>query len=699
LASDEIQIRRFEVKNSPADDHLKKFPGERAMVVKLEADLEVSWVRRMKLFNTDLSFYILRPKPHFSQLFGIEREIVLVYSQYETLEPRTMQALDSFFKELPARGRVEQTLAIVVSEAADAEAWVQDYGLWSSQVRTYAGVSRENFVSSNDAWYLRNVLSKQLFSRDLFDYTLPLDSDLFFFGRQEIIAEHIDAIRKSENRGLFGLRKTGKTSVLFKVQRQCEEAGVIALYYDGKTPDIYRLNADGLLDRISEDLVDRLPPRHALGWKKKATATARFIHVISRIPDGTKFCLIVDEIEHLTIESTLAPHWKTEFLPFWQTIWSTQSQHRRFSFVIAGVNATVSEIDKIGGVQNPLFGIVKAKYLTGFDQGETRSLLNTIGRRMGIGFDESAVRSLHERYGGHPLLTRKTCSQIHTGLKVSSAARPIQVSSADLERDMVDREAEIQFYCRHITSELEEFYPLEYEMLELLSIGNTADFVELSRDSGLVSHLKHYGLVDLADQFAPALKIPVVRAYIAQQWRRKNNVKVTRYLAAPARRSEYVRGRVESILREMRVAHKRFVERGLPQLYKGGGPEEAERFADLTVVSSRDDLAAFLNQTNRSLIEPIDIVGRERRTSNYFFNDIKSTYPRIFESLNRVRSYRNHYLHLELNNLAEENYRKYLAIDADGADPATLVDGWFQIQAACLDGLLVGLQAELAVYD
>jgi hypothetical protein len=44
-------------------------------------------------------------------------------------------------------------------------------------------------ISTNDAWFVRNRLLKQLFSRDLFDYTLPLDNDLFFFGRATIVAD------------------------------------------------------------------------------------------------------------------------------------------------------------------------------------------------------------------------------------------------------------------------------------------------------------------------------------------------------------------------------------------------------------------------------------------------------------------------------------------------------------------------------
>jgi hypothetical protein len=110
-------------------------------------------------------------------------------------------------------------------------------------------------------------------------------------------------------------------------------------------------------------------------------------------------------------------------------------------------------------------------------------------------------------------------------------------------------------------------------------------------------------------------------------------------------------------------------------------------------------LVAFLNQANRSLVEPIDIEGKKLQKSRYFFDQTRAAYPKLWEGLNRIRSYRNRFLHLELNQLAEEHYRHYIAIDFDSVDPVGISDGSFRVQAAILDGLLIALQAEIAVYE
>lgn len=538
----------------------------------------------------------------------------------------------------------------------------------------------------------------QLFSRDLFDYTLPLNEDLFFFGRQAIVAEHVDAIRKSENRGIFGLRKTGKTSILFKVLRQCASSEIKVLYYDCKLSSIYRLGGDELIDKIIID-IENILNGQINGWRGKKYAADRFISLIENLPNDKRLCLMFDEIEYISPGSLTAPHWKDDFIPFWQAIWSTQSQFRKFSFIIAGVNASVVETDKFSGIQNPMFGIVRPRYLTGFEKGELFSLLSVFGKRMGLRFSKESVDFLYKRYGGHPLLTRMICSQINNDIKVSGSARPVSISRDYIAKDISNKEQEIQFYCGHITSELEQFYLDEYEVLELLACGNVIDFNDMAQDVGLVRHLKSYGLVDFSVPFMPKFAIPVIQGYISSKWKKKSGHKSDRYVVPNHRRLEYVAGRVSSALRDLRVAERRLTAKGMPSLFRGSGPSEAELFAAIIPVRNRDDAVSFLNQCNRSIIEPLDATGHSLNKSNYFFSVLKPNYERLWPALNRIRAYRNGLMHAILNESAQQAYDAFLEEDFDGVSPENIIDGWFRLQSAVLDGLVIGIQAELAMYD
>jgi hypothetical protein len=65
---------------------------------------------------------------------------------------------------------------------------------------------------------------------------------------------------------------------------------------------------------------------------------------------------------------------------------------------------------------------------------------------------------------------------------------PVQISKDHIQKDLLSREEEINFYCGHITSELDEFYPDEFYLLEELSIGNVVEFNEFAQDIDLVRH-------------------------------------------------------------------------------------------------------------------------------------------------------------------------------------------------------------------
>ena len=162
-------------------------------------------------------------------------------------------------------------------------------------------------------------------------------------------------------------------------------------------------------------------------------------------------------------------HWKADFIPFWQTLWAAQSQPTRLSLIIAGVNPTVAEVDSFNGVQNPMFGIIKPTYIRGLEDDALRNMIEFFGSRMGLNFTKNAIKYLLAQYGGHPLLTRLACSYVHSSVATQRLERPTPITEKMIKRDEELRDAELTFYCRHIVSELKDFYTTEYEMLEMLS--------------------------------------------------------------------------------------------------------------------------------------------------------------------------------------------------------------------------------------
>ncbi len=667
--------------------HLSAFPQEEAVLRPFLHGFDVTWGRRRRAQNTELSVYFLKPHPHIQEAFGFEQELLLAYSPFPTLEPRAIQAAEQILHDDPARGRVERLTYLLVSDMPGARRWVQDYVSTNQETRLIAAFSSEELIQrAGDAWFVRNQLAGQFYGRDLFDFRLPLEHDTYFFGRDAEVLAYREAIRRGENRGLFGLRKTGKTSLLFKVERVLrsdELADVI--YVDCKSPSIRTLRWYELIDYLSSKMPGTRKQEANLKGASPATISDHFNHCVHKSTSNKRLVLIFDEIEYISPLAVLDLHWRQDFVAFWQTIWSCQSRHRGMTAILAGVNPTVTEESVYEGVQNPLFGIVSSQYLKGLNLADTRRMLRTLGKRMGLNFAADAVDYLQHRYGGHPYLTRIACSFINTSLVKEKANRPVDVTHTMLVGDELVRDSDLSFYCEHVVSELRQFYEHEYQMLELLAGRHIADFVELARDGSEVKHLRDYGL--LGEKMGlPAIIVPVIERYVAGRARGSSTVP-TQY------RNKWASDRITHIIDDLRALERRIEVKQQQQLFGPNSFSEADKLAALKAVNDNQGFEHFINVMNRCLVESIERFGQHDGKQNYFW-ELKDSYPALHLALERIKVYRHNSMHLYLKPQFEEKLASFLKHDLQDKRPNEVADFWFVLQQRVLDNLFAAIQIE-----
>lgn len=673
--------------------HLNRFGNERDLLTPFLSCFDVTWGTRYQKQKVDFSAYFLAPEQTVKDQFGIDAEILLIMSDFSELQNRTMQAIDEFMRSLPALGRVDPTTVFLVSPDPKLREWVASYSALNPQFRVTIALSHDEIkAGKKDTYFLRAAMSEQLFARDLFNDQLPLKSDTFFFGRDKIAAEFATAIKTSNNKGLFGLRKTGKTSLLFKVRRMAREDGSKVLYYDCKDPAIRELGWADLLEQIIIDIHD------TFGRKPKTRqghVSRRFKEAVSELCRDHNLCLIFDEIEWVSPVAVIDTHWHQDFVPFWQTMWTTQSEHRQLSFIIAGVNPAVTEVAEVNGVQNPLFGIIAPIFLTGWDEGDVRSMLHKFGKRMGLRFDQDAVIYMFKRYGGHPLLTRMAGSYINSALRSKKTPRPARVLTSQLIEDEGEREAEIMYYCLHIVSELNKFYPDEYEMLEWLATGNEADFHDFASDGNQIRHLRDYGLINPSAEGRAKIEIPVLARHILEERRKTDKGADRQYIVPKDSRERWLRNRLDRIGTDIRRLDKLGSGRGKSGLYGANGFPEAEKLFAVSCVHDQSTLENFLNAFNRCLVEPVEAMGKSLSIRDYFWNDVKVAYPDLWEALLRIKVYRNEAMHIELTSRVSQQLSDMKAKDFMGADPAAIPEHHFVIQQKVMDGLFVAILVEM----
>jgi len=688
------------IKSDVTAQHLSAHPQEKEFLNPFLSGFDINWGRRVRAFNTEISVYFLEPLEHFKESFGFENEVLLVYSPFNSMEPRTLQAVEQYFSSSPAKGRVETLNYFLVSDDDKVSEWLDSYLSSRQEARIIVPFSsKELKAAKGDEWFIRNTLNKHFFGRDLFNYSLPLVEDTYFFGRQNTTLEYYDSIRTCENKAIFGLRKTGKTSLLFKLKRLCESEKTATVFYiDCKQPHVRKSRWFELLEDIAGEISEKLELIHAEPYTERK-ASKSFVKLIKECFDKQhRVCLMLDEIEFISFISSKDLHWHNDYIEFWQTLWSCQSQFKCLSLIIAGVNPSVVETDLVDGVQNPLFGIVPHRYLTGFNGDECRMMLRKLGKRMGMAFDFDASDRIRDWYGGHPLLIRQACSTLNSFLSADKS-HPFKIDTSSFEKQKARIDQELTFYSNHAISEIREFYPAEYEIFELLATGQELTFRERSANSTSILHLCNYQLIrPIKGSTGFEINIPVIAQRVALDAQQNDGRELLYPIVDAPLRSSWLKRRIEEISTDFGVL-ERLVSQvaNSHKLFGANSFPEGVRLSESQPVNDRAGFSNFINTLNRCFVESIERYGNETQRSSYFWNDIRASYQFLWPTLHRIKVYRNDVDHLHLNKVTTDAYFGYLESDFEGRQFSQISEPYFVLQQRILDRLLLALQREIEI--
>lgn len=674
-------------------EHLRHHPSERSWLSIFRRSFKPTHVVVDEFDERKLTLYLLKPTGSTSRRFGWHEEIPLIFPHTQSLSASHFALAERTLAEpeiVPRR--VNRHVLLVVTLDAEAHQEVAEFYGEQPDRPAVALLTVEQLLSNEENQsYLTRELSRQLFAADIFDIRLPLRTDAAVFGRQSVFLSVLDLVRQGENVGIFGLRKTGKTSLLLKLQRHlAKKRSQRVEYIDCKSLAIEEARWTELLERIYQEVVgSRLPP-----YRRHRELVASFSEGLNDWLTGKKkrLVLMFDEFESISPFSVRAPHWKEDFVVLWRVLGAYQSEHRNVSFIFAGVSAAPVETARFGGVQNPLFAIVSPKYLTGFDRRDLEFMLATLGRACGLAFSEGAVSYLAEQYAGHPLLTRLACSHAHQAL--DSVERPYELSEDFFLSTEEERNRSLLYYGPHVLDELKEFYPDEYEMLALLARNDRGTFEELTRlDEGLTLHLRRYGLLDEDSLGRPEITIPILRRYIALSEARKLGG-LLQAVVPPADRPAWVNRVLDKFLLDFRLLERQLKADGSSQL-AGGELLRTDQLLSVGVVAGSQQWAAFINTINKSIVEAIERHGREHLDDRSYFWEVRKRLPTLGDSLLRVKVYRNEEDHTELIPDFERLLAEFTKRDLRGVSPRD-ADYWFIRQQVLLDNLACDLQIELA---
>jgi hypothetical protein len=489
-----------------------KYSDQSAIANYLDEAFDVSFGQ----IHGQLSFWLASPKRGARERFGLQKEVLVIFSEHATTDARVLTAIENITRIPEFKHRVDKILFFLI-HAGDKEESAELARSDKERIIIPLHVD-ELRDSRRGPMFLRTRMMKALGAIDLFGVSSPLKSDKYFFGREEIVQSLVKRVTVQEsNAGVFGLRKTGKTSVLFAVQRALAEKSVLCDYVDCQNPGVHAARwwdvLANLVERSRATLKREIRRDAALQLSYTATnAGMRFVSDMKSLLENgqvERVIWLLDEIEFITpsVAGALGQHWDSDFVPFWQAIRAAhQEMQGRLTFVVAGVNPATVDRSHFGTAPNPIFQLALPTYLEPLADEAIRAMVRGIGRYAGLDFDEEVYGYLARTYGGHPYLIRLACSEVWRAHPPTQPLRPVSISITDFKRIRAEIRSRLERPIKDILLSLVWWYPEEYELLQVLASGDESFVREYLRDApGSLVQFVRYGLInDRTIEFAIA---------------------------------------------------------------------------------------------------------------------------------------------------------------------------------------------------
>jgi hypothetical protein len=451
------------------------------------------------------------------QRFGLSAEIPLIYDHYSDLQIRTVDSIPEFLTYLPS-DRKSVSPEICFLSAPDPYMDEKSHR-WSRPDRLLIPLPWKRAITAEQ---LLDVISGVVFSRDLYSVRGAV-TGRNFFGRQRLMATVLDDVHNARVPGVFGMRKSGKTSLLQEMVRT-------SMASDARTgrkrafiyQDLEHLSGFDAGDPVAElvaDLIESLRAGlKAVGLRTREVAElpaasslpqlrSALDLLLSRLSADQEIVLVLDEVEYLCPPQAeqQAGNPANQKVPQLFGVFRKLVQERgNFGMVISGLASASVEASELYGRPNPLFSFAKPYYIGPFTDEEGTALLRGVGRYVGLTWTDDAVRLAMAETGGSAMLLRELGSAVLRSYPENRTSI-VEVGRADVIAVLGPWRRTVSSNLREVVLNLQRFYPYESELMSLL-MSASADFDALTYDfPDQVNRLHQLGVIELVgDEWIPS---------------------------------------------------------------------------------------------------------------------------------------------------------------------------------------------------
>jgi energy-coupling factor transporter ATP-binding protein EcfA2/AAA+ ATPase superfamily predicted ATPase len=281
---------------------------------------------------------------------------------------------------------------------------------------------------------LAEYADRYLPGSNLFDDRNAIGDTLSFFGRSEILHSLQGDLQRNQSIGLFGLRKSGKTSLLLQLRFALRQHPVVHIdfqFYGNKShygTEVF----NEILQQLSKLLGSRTPDSTSqtqlLSLENSAAeSTSEFARQVRDLAKNLSkagyelpILCFFDEIERILPSKEDSKERIEEFNALFSALRALSQEQRQLNILVVDVHPDCNRINHWSQkvVQtNPVCQFFKEVFVSPFSVEDTTTMLTDIGELMGLKFDENTLETIHRLSGGHPFIARQLASCLHKKIR------------------------------------------------------------------------------------------------------------------------------------------------------------------------------------------------------------------------------------------------------------------------------------------
>ena len=464
----------------------ENFPSARNAVAALRTlGFEPTWAQ---VTSRAEAVMLLKPAQYFSECTGVNEEILLTVSSHHDFQERDYDRMTQAIRD--KRPRVSADLAFATSR----DIRFQDkLATWRNRDHlTVINVIASADSTTSPAALFEEILSS-LTRRNLFSHTTPVTGD-DFFGRDMLIQQLIRQLTEGRATGIFGLRKSGKTSLVKELGRRFsdtkwEKRAFVFLDLESLPFDPEKRRQALVRDLHQQTLSTfrsvgiRTHELAGMGSEITVQDLKRAIDksLQDRRAEDAQVLIALDEIESL-VGSYTTPT-TDPFVPeFLGVLRSLVQENRNMNVVVSGLAAGIAIAETLAERENPFLGWAQAFYVGPFDESSARELLTTVGRKMALKFTPEAIRAVHSQTGGHVYLLRSLAADLADRLSNEIEQRTISLAAVNeaIGQWRISEAVKV----RSFLGSFARYYPDENQALLLLADGTYTRVSDLNQLAG-----------------------------------------------------------------------------------------------------------------------------------------------------------------------------------------------------------------------